>query len=208
MVTAPIYPKWCDRKLWTIHESICLLLEVEPETRWLRDSHDVGGIDPLMNAFEQYCELAIDAMKEGSLVPFSPWDSTRPPLERRVIPRSFLQWAKTLRVSIPEELAPLLAQQPSETLAPAPSTPSPSVLELIGRGSVLQNQTVSSEAREQVLGAALAALRSFPERCTSASGIRQVVEENAPLIWTETRKPPMASDQIERLISHWLGRLG
>lgn len=208
MVTAPIYPKWCDRKLWTVHESICLLLEVEPETPWLKDSHDVGGIDPLIAAFEQYCELAVDAMKDGSLVPFSPWDSTRPPLERRVIPRSFLQWARTIRVSIPDELEPLLALEASEP-APAPSMPAPSVLEHIARGSVLRSKAGAPETpQEQVLGAALAALRSFPQRCTTASGIRQVIEENAPLIWTDTRKAPLAPDQIERLVSHWLGRLG
>jgi len=207
MVTAPIYEKWCDRKLWTVHESICLLLEVEPETRWLTDSPDVGGIDPLIEAFEQYCELATDAMKDGSLVPFSPWDFTRPPMERRVIPRSFLEWARINRASIPDPLAPVLARQGPEEPAPA-SAPPPSVLEHLGRGSVLQGHLSSSDSREQVLGAALAALRSFPERCSSASAIRQVIEENAPLIWTETRRPPLPPDQIERLVSHWLGRLG
>ena len=207
MVTAASYPEWCERKLWTIRESVCLVLEVEPETPWLKGSHEVallvGGIDPLIEAFEQYCELAVDAMKDGLLVPFSPWDFTRPPLDRRVIPRSFLVWAQSQNINVPEEMLSLLAREPAAAEAP-------SLMEHIGRGLVGRSPASppSGEAREQVLGAALAALRSFPERCGSASGIRQVIEDNAPLIWAENHAAPLPADEIERLVSDWLNRLG
>jgi len=52
MMTAPTYGKWCDRKLWTVHEAICLLLAIEPETPWLRNSHSVGGANPLIEALD------------------------------------------------------------------------------------------------------------------------------------------------------------
>jgi hypothetical protein len=205
MVAAPTYGKWRDRKLWTVHESICLMLSLEPETPWLKGPgpHDVGGMDPLIQAFEQYSELATEAMKDKLLVPFSPWDFTRPPLERRVIPRAFLAWAKSCNIAIPEELAPVLAQEPFETGATEPS-----VLEHLGRGYTLRGTERVPGAYEQVLGAALAALRSFPERCRDAAGIRRIIEENAPLIWTDTRKAPLPAEEIERVVGQWLGRLG
>jgi hypothetical protein len=59
-----------------------------------------------------------------------------------------------------------------------------------------------------VLGAALAALASFPERCRDAAGIRRVIEENAPLIWTDTRRPPLPAAEIEALVARWLRPLG
>jgi hypothetical protein len=35
-----------------------------------------------------------------------------------------------------------------------------------------------------------------------------VIEENAALIWTDTHKPPLPTEEIERLVSRWLDRLG
>jgi hypothetical protein len=203
MVAAPSYEKWRDRKLWTVHESVCLVLAIEPETPWLQDPLGVGGMDPLIQAFEQYSELATEAMKEKLLVPFSPWDYTRPPLERRVVPRSFLAWAKSCNISIPEELAPVLTQVHVDAGAAAAS-----VLEHLGRGYARRGAERAADPYEQVLGAALAALRSFPERCGDAPGIRRVIEENAALIWTDTHKPPLPTEEIERLVGRWLDRLG
>lgn len=203
MVTAPSYGKWCDRKLWTVHESICLLLSIEPETPGLRDRYDVGGFDPLSEAFEQYGELAVEAMESDALKPFSPTDLWRPPLERRVDPRTFLEWARSRGISIPDELGPVLARPPVQQ-----PVPDASLFARLGYRDVKRGPDQSPEAREQVLGAALAALRSFPERCRDAASIRRTIEENAPLVWTDTRKPPLSSAEIERLIGQWLDRLG
>jgi hypothetical protein len=201
MVTAPNYGSWCDRKLWTVEESICLVLGVEPRTLWLKESHHLGGLDPLAEAIEQYAELAADAMALGTLQPFAATDLTHAPLERRVVPRRFLEWATAQQMTIPVELTSLLTR---ELETPAPQS---SVLERLGRGYVpTDDDTVN--AREQVLGAALAALTSFPDRCHNAADIRRVIEENAPLIWADTHTPPLSAHEIEALINHWLGRLG
>lgn len=204
MIQAPSYTKWCDRKLWTVHEAVCLMLAVEPDAPWLKDrEYDAGG--PVVEALEQYSELAAESMKDGTLHPFDPFDLTRPPLERRVIPRRFLSWAKARNIEIPEELTPLLGQEPEQP----PAAPVAPVFERIGQGYAGgRGREVPTDAREQVLGAALAAMSSFPERCRDARDIRRAIEDNAPLIWPDAGKPPLASDEIERLVARWLRRLG
>lgn len=201
MVTAPAYDKWCDRKLWTIHESVCLVLAVEPDTVRIEDLEDIGGVDPLAEAIEQCAELAAEAVKSGALKPYSAADRSRPLLQRRVDPRAFLDWARTWRRSIPDELAPVLAREPMP-----PAAPEASMLEHIGRG--YRGAEHIEEAHEQVLGAALAALRSYPGRCVSAADIRRVIDDNASLIWPDTRCAPLTAIETERLIARWLDRLG
>jgi hypothetical protein len=203
VVERPNYAKWCNRKLWTIHEAVCLMLSVEPETPWLTDhARYGGGLDPLVVALEQYSELAAEAMLDGSLPMFSPWDVTRPALERRVIPRRFVEWARARNISIPEELAPVMVEKAAQSPAPVPAAP---VFENLARGHIGPS---AADAREQVLGAALAAMASFPERCRDAAGIRRVIEDNAPLIWSDARKPPLPAAEIEALLARWLGYLG
>lgn len=203
MVSAPIYGKWCDRKLWTVHESICLALAIEPETPWLKDPHDVGGVDPLIAAFEQYTELAAEAMAFGMLRPFSVDDLSLPLLERRVSPHDFLRWAQTRHISIPEELAPVLAQDPALR-----HDEKPSAADLVKRHYSRRITDRMPDAREQILGAALAALKSFPQRCTDVAGICRAIEDNASLIWPNTHKPPLPADEIERIVGRWFDRLG
>src|SRR6266705_1154913 len=104
MVAKPAYAKWCDRKLWTIYESICLILAIEPDVARNDRSAGIGGFDPVALAIEQYGERADEAMRSGVLDPISAEELSRPPLQRRVEPRAFLQCAKTWNVSIPDEL--------------------------------------------------------------------------------------------------------
>lgn len=203
MVTAPTYGKWCDRKLWTLHESICLMLAIEPDTRSLKDAHDVGGMDPLLAAIEQYAELAAEAMKRGILKPFSSEDLGRPLLDRRINPREFLEWAQSRSMAIPDELRPLLARDPAQRLAEGIAG-----AELSARHYSRRSADRYPDAREQILGAALAALKSYPDRCRDLAGICRAIAENAPLIWPETRQPPLPVAEMERLIGRWLDRLG
>lgn len=201
MVIPPTYAKWCDRKLWTLHESICLMLAVEPQTVRPKNTHGIGGFDPLVEAIEQYAELADEAMKIGVLKPFSARDLSRPPLDRRVEPRAFLEWAQTWPVPIPDELAPVLAREPMRQPA-EPAT----LLEHIGRG--YRGADHIEEAHEQVLGAALAVLAAYPDSCGDVQGIRRAIDDNAPLIWPDTGCAPLTSFEMERLIGRWLHRLG
>jgi hypothetical protein len=200
MIPTPSYEKWREHNLWTVQEAVCLMLGVEPDAPWLKDrEHDTGG--PVLEALEQYSELAAECMKEGTLHPFDPFDLTRPPLQRRVIPHRFLQWARASNLSIPEELTPLLVQEPP----PPPAAPVSPLLERLAHGHL--GPVASGDEREQVLGAALAALARFPERCRDAAGIRSVIEDNAPLIWSGG-KAPLPAAEIESLVTHWLRRLG
>ena len=199
--TAPDYSKWCDRRLWTVYESVCLVLAMEPQAARHDPSAAIGGFDPVELAIQQYGEHADEAMRSGALKPFSPEDLSRPALQRRVEPRAFLRCAKTWDIPIPDELAPVLTREPSR----APVVPS-SVLEQLGRG--YRGADYIEEAREQVLGAALAAMKTYPERCINAIAIRRIIDNNASLLWPDTRRPPLTSMEMERLISRWIDRLG
>ncbi len=125
----PDYVKWSDRKLWTVHEAVCLMLAIDPDAARHDPSASLGGFDPVELAIEQYGERADDAMHSGALEPFSREDLERPALQRRVEPRAFLKCATTWDVSVPEELWAVLQRQPAR--APVVTA---TVLEHIGRG--------------------------------------------------------------------------
>jgi hypothetical protein len=201
VATAPDYAKWCDRRLWTIYESVCLMLAIEPDTARHDRKAGIGGFDPVELAIEQYGERADEAMRSGALEPFSREDLSRPALQRRVEPHAFLRCAISWEMPIPEELATAMTRKP-----PRPPVVPATVLEHLGRGYL--GADYIEEAREQVLGAALAALKTYPERCTDAVGIRRTIEDNASLLWPDTCRPPLTAMAMERLISRWLGRLG
>jgi hypothetical protein len=201
VATAPDYAKWCDRRLWTVHDAVCLMLALEPDTARHDPSAGIGGFDPVEVAIEQYGERADEAMRSGALQPFSREDLARPALQRRVEPHAFLRCAKTWDVKIPDELATGLEGKPAR-----PPVVASTILERLGRGYV--GADYIEEAQEQVLGAALAALKSYPERCADAVSIRRTIEENASLLWPETCRPPLTAMAMERLISRWLRRLG
>jgi hypothetical protein len=199
--TAPDYAKWCDRRLWTVYESVCLMLALEPESARHDPSAAIGGFDPVELAIQQYGERADEAMRGGTLELFSREDLARPALQRRVQPHAFLRCAKTWDVSIPDELTTGLACKP-----PRPPVVPSTILEQLGRGYL--GADYIEEAHEQVLGAAMAALKAYPERCVDAVGIRRTIEDNASLLWPDTCRPPMTAMAMERLIGRWLGRLG
>jgi hypothetical protein len=89
---------------------------------------------------------------------------------------------------------------------PRPPVVPSTILERLGHGYLGADYV--EEAHQQVLGAALAALKAYPERCVDAVGIRRTIEDNASLLWPDTCRPPMTTMAMERLISRWLGRLG
>ena len=150
VATAPDYAKWCDRRVWTVHDAVCLMLALEPDTARHDPSASIGGFDPVELAIEQYGEHADEAMRTGALQPFSREDLARPALQRRVDPHAFLRCAKTWDVRIPDELATGLARK-----SPRPPVVPSTTLEQLGRGYL--GADYIEEAREQVLGAALAA---------------------------------------------------
>jgi len=201
VATAPDYSKWCDRSVWTVYESVCLVLAMEPAAVRHDPGAGIGGFDPVGLAIEQYGEFADEAMRSGALKPLNPEDLSRPALQRRVDPRAFLRCAKTWDIPIPDGLAPVLAREPTRP----PVVPN-SILEQIGRGYC--GADYIEEAREQVLGAALAAIKAFPELCNNAVAVRRVIESHAGLLWPDTRRPPLTSMEMERLIGRWLDRLG
>src|SRR5215469_1360149 len=111
VAATPDYAKWCDRKLWTVYESVCLILGIEPGGRY-GEAPRIGGFDPVELAIEQYGERADEAMRSGALQPFSREDLAHPALQRRVEPHVFLRCARTWEMPIPEELATAMTRRP------------------------------------------------------------------------------------------------
>jgi hypothetical protein len=68
--------------------------------------------------------------------------------------------------------------------------------------------------REQVLGAALSILASYPEQCRNKAGnieatkIRALIEEKGLLFWPDTGEPVLSTEGTERLIREWLKKTG
>jgi hypothetical protein len=64
--------------------------------------------------------------------------------------------------------------------------------------------------REQILGAAVCILASYPDSCRSKNGtvqatkIREQIEDKAQLFWEETHLPPLSTSVIEDLLRDWL----
>jgi len=107
-------------------------------------------------AIAQYGERADEAMRSGDRT-LRPEDLARPTLQRRVEPRAFLRCAKAWNVPIPDELAPVLTREPARPPSYLPPSSSKS-------GAATAAPTTSRKPARQVLGAAVAALKSYPER--------------------------------------------
>lgn len=60
-----------------------------------------------------------------------------------------------------------------------------------------------AQKREEVLGAALACLATWPPEKVTGVAIAQLIDEKAPLFWREG-SPPLSRDGMERLIRDWL----
>lgn len=76
------------------------------------------------------------------------------------------------------------------------------------------NTEVNAQKREEVLGAALSVLATWPEQCRNNAGaveatkIRKLIEEKALLFWKATGEPPLSTDKIEREIRKWMKKTG
>lgn len=73
---------------------------------------------------------------------------------------------------------------------------------------------INAQKREQILGAALSVLASWPNECKSNSGkiqatkIRELIENKGYFFWRENGEPPLATSEIEKLIRLWLNKTG
>ncbi len=67
--------------------------------------------------------------------------------------------------------------------------------------------------REEVLGAALAVMTAWPEKCRfnngkiNASAIADLIIEKSYNFWRETGEPPLKKDGITRLVSDWINKI-
>lgn len=75
------------------------------------------------------------------------------------------------------------------------------------------NTEVNAKKREEILGAAIAVLVAYPEKCRTKGGkvqgskIKDVIEEKAPIWWEEKGEPPLKSNEISKLINRYISSL-
>jgi CHAT domain-containing protein len=79
------------------------------------------------------------------------------------------------------------------------------------RHAINKHSERHAKKREQILGAALSILASYPEQCKNKAGnfestkIRSLIEEKALLFWP-AGEPDLSTDTIERLIREWINK--
>jgi len=114
------YTKWLRRDLWTLQQALFLLLGAEPPTSFFNP--DRYGSDEYPTKFAQhyqeYFELAKDAVLLKTLKPFESFQIAEPTHEMKFYPKHILEWARTKQLDIPAPLEPILnrtSTYPSES---------------------------------------------------------------------------------------------
>lgn len=180
----PDYGHWCAMPTWSLIEAVCLALDFEPPEQ--RDGEDWGIIhnDPDFSRLNNRLARAIDAR---DLVPHGrgllrPWDVMKYLREKGgvKVPKGF--------DGLPEPKEEPVA---SPDAARAPDK----------RG------THWGVKREQVLMAALHALRNFPDECSrgkgpaTAAGVYRVIENKSTFYFGNEGGMPLKEDSAKNLIS-------
>jgi hypothetical protein len=119
------YTKWLRRDLWTLQQALFLLLEAEPPTSFYEPSGYGSDEYPTKFAqhYQEYFELAEDAILLKTLKPFEIFQIAEPTHEMKFYPKHILEWARTKQLDIPAPLEPILnrtSTYPSESTSAEP----------------------------------------------------------------------------------------
>jgi hypothetical protein len=139
------YTKWLRRDLWTLQQALFLLLEAEPPTSFYEPSGYGSDEYPTKFAqqYQEYFELAEDAILLKKLKPFEIFQIPEPTHEMKFYPKHILEWARTKQLDIPEPLEPIL----NETSIVPPESTSPESKRTEGKEKTRQrNQLLQQDA--------------------------------------------------------------
>lgn len=194
-----IYEKWVVKESWHLkNQAIPLLLSMDPENV-STSLCDEETKQKYQNLWEhaQHCveqELLFVLNRE---CPVDEWEAS---------PIDVYKWAAISRVELPKELS-LLMEFVMKSLVPTTNFNNNS------RSSKKQNEVLYDKSKERILGAALAVLAAYPERCRNKKGrvraenILSLINKNKNDLFGE-EIPELSVTASSDLINQWLKTSG
>ena len=187
----PDYEHWISMSAWSIKQCFLPLHERDPNDpeidaeNWNIPSKPESKTRQKIHA----------AKKAGDITPTGN-------LRNSFRPMDFLKWATDPQngLTIPTELSPLYEKR----LEALPST---NATEPHG------NIEHHAAKREQVLGAALAVIKKYPEQAGFSTGtlsgakIVTLIEQHEVELWSEDEEIPLERETMEKQFNNWLKRL-
>jgi len=192
-----LYEKWIKLDEWSLRgEAIALLIGAEPEN-WkdflVKENlleKEQAMWDQVQHAVEQ--EKTLEVINPAEL-----------PEEWRVIPIDIHFWSRTKRIPVPSAFD-MLINFVTSSVKQEEDEKNRTAANIMAVGA-------SSSEREKILGAALALVTIFPEKCrdrygwVNGSTVAPLIEEKRA-IWFDRDKLP-ASDEIASVIDYWVKTL-
>ena len=190
-----IYEKWVVKESWHLkNQAIPLLLSMDPEnvSISLCDKETEQKYQDLWE-HAQHCveqELLFVLNRE---CPVDEWEAS---------PTDVYKWAAISRVELPKELSPLM-EFVLKSLVPTVNYNNNS------HSSKKQDEISYDKDRERILGAALAVLAAYPEKCKNTKGrvraenILSLINENENALFGE-EIPELSVTADLDLINQWL----
>jgi len=186
-----LFERWVTKDSWLLlGEAVPLLLGCDPDL-WLTRCADLEILAEVEQLDQELAALA----REGTDLPVLNPDA--PTHEWRVRPADVYLWTVGLGYRVPEPFATLVQFVLQVVKRPELSRASP------GAGAS------GSEARERVLGAAVALLARTPQACRNDEGfvdpriIARLLAQQS-VRWFESPRPPMPEADIATLVAQWV----
>jgi hypothetical protein len=190
-----LYEKWAVKESWHLKsQGIPLLLSIDPEI-YSNSSFDEATEQKYQDLWEhaQHCveqDLLLVLNREN---PVDEWEAT---------PIDVYKWAAISRVDLPVELSTLMEFVMMAVLSTVNDASDPSA------GKSQDGASYNSD-KEYILGAALAMLATYPERCTNKKGLLKaenivsLINENKSSLFAG-KSPDLSATAAIDLINKWI----
>jgi len=190
-----LYEKWAVKKSWHLKDqAIPLLLSMDPEDVSI-SSFDEAAEQKYQDLWEhaQHCVEQDLLLVMNRECPIDEWEAN---------PIDVYKWAAVSRVELPKELSSLM-EFVMTTMVSTANFDNDSL------DNKKQNGISYGEDKERILGAALAMLAAYPERCRNkkdrvrAENILSLINENENALFGE-EIPELSNTAGLDLINQWL----
>lgn len=192
-----LYEKWAVKQCWHLrNQAIPLLLAMDPEN-YTESLHDE-------TSKQRYEDLWLHAQHcvEQGLLPVSNLEAAA--TDWQAAPVDVYKWAAISRVQLPEQLTFLMEFILKSILSTENNQ------DIVANSE--QNSRVYDKDKENILGAALAILVAYPERCRNNKGrvksenILTLVNENEGLLFGDDL-PELSPTASLDIINKWLNKI-
>ncbi len=191
-----LYEKWAVKNSWHLKDqAIPLLLSMDPEIfeNLMHDETSKKKYDDLWLHAQHCVEQGLLAVN----------NRTSAAIDWKAAPVDVYKWAAISRVQLPEQLT-FLMEFVLKSLMP--------VNDEKPTGSSAQNESTYDKGKESILGAALAMLVAYPERCMNKKGrvrsenILLLINENESVLFDDDL-PDLSSTASLDIINQWLNKI-